>query len=125
MQIQLEGNLTAPRRAREFVHEHWQSVSADYVAATEADVTLVASELVTNAVQAGAREITVQIRAAGAWVELRVSDDAEGWPIQKRSDHDDVRGRGLFITAQLAAQWSATEHPAGKTVTAAWARKTR
>lgn len=121
MQLQLEGSSAAPRRARQFVQEHWQSMVAD-VATTQADVALVASELVTNAVEAGARRITVQIRATTTRVELSVSDDAGGWPMEQHPDPRDARGRGLLITTRLTDRWTATQDATGKTVTATWSR---
>lgn len=123
MEIELEGTLDAPLAARRFVQEHWEAMAANDVSATEADATLVVSELVTNAVQAGAARITVQIRTEDGWLALRVIDDAEGWPEEHHSELDDVRGRGLFITAQVADRWTATELPGGKAVLAAWERR--
>ena len=122
MRIQLDSSPTAPREARRFIHKHWQSAFAG-AATTEADVVLVVSELVTNAVEAGARHLVLEIRAEAAYVELVVSDDAEGWPREQRPDPDDARGRGLFITTQLATHWNAIKDPRGKTITALWARE--
>lgn len=123
MEIELEGTVAAPLAARRFVQEHWRSLTAGEVAASEADAALVVSELVTNAVQAGAAHITVQIHVEEGSVALRVIDDAAGWPEEHHSEVDDVRGRGLFITAQVADHWTATRLAVGKAVSAAWERR--
>lgn len=123
MQIELDGTVGAPLAARRFVQEHWESVAPDDIAATEADAALVVSELVTNAVQAGAEHITVQIQAEEGWLALRVIDDAGGWPVEHHSDVDEIHGRGLFITAQVADRWTATELQVGKAVSAEWERR--
>lgn len=124
MRLQLESSPTAPREAREFIRENWQSLF-DGVSTTEADVVLVASELVTNAVEAGARHLVLEIRVESTYVELIVSDDAEGWPREQNPDPEEARGRGLFITTQLASHWNAIKDPTGKTITALWSRQAK
>lgn len=122
MKIELDSGPTAPRQARRFIQEQWPSMFAG-ASTTEADVVLVASELVTNAVEAGARHVTIQIDVQDTQVALSVSDDARGWPTQRRPSPDDARGRGLIITTQLTTHWKATESATGKTITATWERQ--
>jgi anti-sigma regulatory factor (Ser/Thr protein kinase) len=84
------------------------------------DVLHVESELVTNAVRAGATAIGVELRATAGHVVLDVSDDAEGWPATRQPAWDEPGGRGLAIVEDVADEWHTTTLAAGKRVTASW-----
>lgn len=83
------------------------------------DLTLAATELLTNAVRAGASTVDVALHADRGHIDLQVTDDAPGQPQQLRPGILDVHGRGLQIVAALAAQWGHRPKDDGKTV---WAR---
>lgn len=120
MRIHLAGDLAAPSIARQFVHDQLALAPEALGFQLKDDVVLVASELVTNSVQAGAQDITVQILVAENRIELQVSDDGQGWPTPHAAEPHDVRGRGLAITEALADDWKASEHFPVKTVSATW-----
>jgi anti-sigma regulatory factor (Ser/Thr protein kinase) len=120
MMIRLAGDLAAPSIAREFVHDQLTLAPEALGAQLKDDVVLVTSELVTNSVQAGAQDITVQIRVEENRIELEVSDDGAGWPTPHAARPHDVRGRGLAITEALTHDWSISEHLPVKTVSATW-----
>jgi len=120
MQLRLDADLKAPGLARAFVQAHFNSTSHPNHSPLQVDVTLIVSELVTNAVQAGARNIIVQIESGGGRLNLQVTDDAEGWPELHHPEPDDVRGRGLSITTALADEWNTTKQGTQKVVSASW-----
>jgi len=85
------------------------------------DVTLVASELVTNVVQ--------HTNAGGlmeAWGDdpfvLNVTDFGTALP-SSQAEADDQGGRGLHIIEELADDWGTTPHEHGKTVWATFDRE--
>jgi anti-sigma regulatory factor (Ser/Thr protein kinase) len=83
------------------------------------DVVLVVSELVTNAVRAGASTVRVGLEDTGATVVVRVNDDAEGWPEPRSAGIHDVGGRGLPLVSALSETWGVRLADAGKLVWAA------
>ena len=83
------------------------------------DLELAATELVTNAVRAGAHRIEVELQIVSTQLELRISDDGPGVPAAKQPSLDRVDGRGLHIVAALADDWGYTLNVVSKTV---WAR---
>jgi len=88
---------------------------------------LVASELVTNAVQASKR---LRLRADLAMVPvirlwlvsdqismvIRVWDGNDEMPVRRDADPDDIAGRGLMIIDSLAKDWGAYRKADGKVV---------
>lgn len=119
MKTTLVADVGAPSRARE--HVAAQLEKATLPAGVQADkVVLVASELVTNAVQAGASAVEVTVRVAGGRLDLVVNDDAEGWPTPTSAATDDTAGRGLSIVEKMADTWEVTPSRHGKAVTARW-----
>ncbi len=78
---------------------------------------LVTSELVANAVDVAAGEITVTIRYLGACLRVEVQDHGYGMPeIQHPSPADATGGRGLLIVDQLADDWGVQPFLPGKIV---------
>lgn len=73
-------------------------------------------------VRAGAATIDVQVDADAKQVEVRVTDDAAGWPTARSASVDDLDGRGLSIIEHLVDDWRITAHDTGKSVTATWFR---
>ncbi|MBN9620104.1 MAG: ATP-binding protein [Actinobacteria bacterium] len=88
-----------------------------------ADVVLVASELVGNAVvHAAARhhdnlDVTWELEADA--VVIRVRDGSADVPEVRRPDSTEASGRGLAIVAALARDWGVRRDASGKQV---WAR---
>ena len=85
------------------------------------NIELVLSELITNAMQAGSTQISVEVLLHCDRVVLSVTDDAPGWPEPRNAADADSGGRGLAIIAALAHDWGITATPndqagTGKTV---------
>jgi two-component sensor histidine kinase len=84
------------------------------------NVLLVVDELVTNAVQAGASAVEVDLAAVPRRLDLVVTDDAGGWPTPRAATDEDVSGRGLAIVGLLSDRWTVAALQLGKSVTATW-----
>jgi anti-sigma regulatory factor (Ser/Thr protein kinase) len=115
---------TAPACAR----GHVRAVAHEWGLPDLADTAeLVASELVTNAVQASQR---LRLRADLAVVPvirlglvsdqisvvIRVWDGNDEMPVRRDADPDDLGGRGLMIIDSLAKDWGAYRKANGKVV---------
>jgi anti-sigma regulatory factor (Ser/Thr protein kinase) len=115
------GDSSSPAAARGFARQ----VLAEPPAATSPDlhddVELVVSELVTNAVRAGATSITVEVELEAGRVLIRVRDDARGWPAARDADLLDPGGRGLPLVGAVSANWGVHEAPAAGGGKVVWA----
>lgn len=80
------------------------------------DCLVVVSELVTNAVRAGASVIKVRVVHRTEAVMLEVQDDANGWPVMRAPDPHATTGRGLVLLDALAASWGVRAAVRGKSV---------
>jgi anti-sigma regulatory factor (Ser/Thr protein kinase) len=94
-----------------------RSITRDSVA----DVILVASELVGNAVVhcTGAEDLDVAWDLQGDDVIVRVNDGSDDQPTPRTADQSATSGRGLAIVAAIAAEWGVQRAAHGKQV---WAR---
>ncbi|MEU8238153.1 ATP-binding protein [Actinoplanes missouriensis] len=81
-----------------------------------ADVAVVVSELVTNAVQHGAGSVVLEIEAYGDQVIVSVADGSSVVP--RRREPDGRGGRGLALIEALTRRWHVEEHQGGKRVRA-------
>lgn len=81
-----------------------------------ADVELVLSELITNAIKAGTTRVTVELRADRHSVRVRVQDDAGGRLTVRAASPTTPGGRGLPIVAALSSDWGVDETAPGKRV---------
>lgn len=84
------------------------------------DLALIASELVTNAVQhvdvdAG-REIGVTLFLSPLNIRLEVRDSGEYLPTPREPSNDEQSGRGLILVRLIANRWGFKEQVVGKTV---------
>jgi hypothetical protein len=109
--IELGPYDTAPKTVRGLVKERLPAWGlGDLVEAAE----LVASELVTNSVQAtcayttGPRlpPVRVWLLASATQVVILVWDDIAQGPVEQAAGDDDENGRGLLIVRQLSAGWN-------------------
>ncbi|WP_172803264.1 ATP-binding protein [Alloactinosynnema sp. L-07] len=105
--------------ARGFVTEALRSwsVRPDLIA----DIVLATSELVTNAIEHGQSEVTVDLRLSDGRVLLRVTDGGPGTPVALTADARSPRSRGLTIVEALSRDWGWQLAPEGKVV---WAEFT-
>jgi len=78
--------------------------------------TLVASELVTNAVLHGQAPIELRVRQTRDHVTLDVHDGTAVLPRKLRPTFDDEHGRGLQLVASLAERWGTRPLRHGKSV---------
>ena len=122
MKATLPGDLQAAAQARTFVASNLQELAVGGDVPVD-DVLIVADELVTNAVQAGATSVEVKLRTRDQRLELIVTDDAAGWPTPRPATDRDVDGRGLTIVAHLSDEWTVAGHTSGKSVIARWFSK--
>ncbi|MFF4442416.1 ATP-binding protein [Streptomyces sp. NPDC001621] len=71
------------------------------------DVTLIVSELVTNAiVHSGGAQITFTMTVRDDVLRLAVHDEMAGGPTICEADSDSERGRGLFLVGFLTEEHS-------------------
>lgn len=80
------------------------------------DVSLVVSELVTNAVRAGCDRLTVRLSIDGDRMRLAVIDDGGGTPVRQQLRGDATSGRGLAIVGALSCAWGVRRLETGKEV---------
>ena len=80
-------------------------------------VTLLTSELVTNAVVHAGSEVDVVVRLTGAVARVEVTDRSDLVPAPRHSGVEDDSGRGLALVQALARCWGTSRQPGGgKTV---------
>jgi anti-sigma regulatory factor (Ser/Thr protein kinase) len=122
MRTELPVDVHAPAAARRFVLSSVGPIDPDAAWPPVDDIVLVVSELVTNAVRAGAAGIGVELVVGDGTLELHVTDDAPGWPTMRHAEWDDLAGRGLAIVGDVVEAWHTTNFGSGKRVTATWSR---
>jgi anti-sigma regulatory factor (Ser/Thr protein kinase) len=104
--------------ARHFVREH---LSGHDLLLLVDDITLVASELTTNAVTHAGTPFTVKITAFADAVVLTVSDGSASLPRRLDALTDDDAGRGVAIIDVVSRDWGVVvDATAGKSVWAAF-----
>jgi anti-sigma regulatory factor (Ser/Thr protein kinase) len=80
------------------------------------DVTLLVSELASNAVRHAQAPFTVSVGCDGEIVRVEVADDSPQMPVPRVPTFDAVTGRGLMIVEALATSWGVEPSGSGKTV---------
>ena len=119
MKTTLTPDVSAPGQAREYLAAHLETTRLP--AGVRLDkVILTASELVTNAVQAGAAAVEINVQVTERRLDLVVTDDAGGWPTPTDASPDDIAGRGLSIVDKLSDTWDVDVRPGGKAITVSW-----
>lgn len=106
---------SSPSRARRLVEESLEPIG--WRPTRVADASLLASELVTNAVQHAHTDITLRIHAEGGRMRVEVQDAS---PVLPAMDDGPVTltesGRGLDLVERLSERWGARPCPSGKVV---------
>jgi anti-sigma regulatory factor (Ser/Thr protein kinase) len=119
VEFPLPADVRSPGRARAFVRDRWPESDDEVLD----DLTLIVSELVSNAVQHGEPEILLRMRTEPLSVDISVLDHGRDVPpgAVMAPDSSATSGRGLTIVDRLASDWGVVpfEGAPGKTV---WAR---
>jgi anti-sigma regulatory factor (Ser/Thr protein kinase) len=107
---------SAPKLARQFVAR----VTGALPGETRADTSLLASELVTNAVRYGRPEITLRVRIEPERLRVEVHDEGGPMPswMSSGAPSGQPHGRGLLIVNHLAESWgvAGSDRHSGKDV---------
>ncbi len=100
----------AARRLAQAALERWNCVGALET------ITLLVSEVVTNAVLHAGSDLSVAVRLLPATVRIEVTDDSSDPPVRRRPDPGSPGGRGLVMVEVLSRSWGVEHHGDGKTV---------
>lgn len=105
--VSLSSDTTTPQRARDFCLEYLRPLFPVGPAAIDAidDYVLVASELTSNAVRAGATMVDVTVEVHRDHIRIAAVDDAPGVPRRVAVGPDERQGRGLTIIESLSRSW--------------------
>ncbi|MDQ1356698.1 MAG: hypothetical protein QOF20_557 [Acidimicrobiaceae bacterium] len=103
-------SLESARGAREFVRTELHEAGVDQLSDR---LSLIASELVTNAIVHAGSDIEVRIVIDLRDVVLEVIDEAEGRPRPIPPSNSETSGRGLILVDALADAWGVTEVEGG------------
>jgi DNA-binding NarL/FixJ family response regulator len=98
----LSADPASARVARRFVRDALAATDSEDV---EETVTLLVSELVTNAVIHGGGEVEVLVRLLPASVRVEVMDASATAPVPRAAADEDTSGRGLTLVESLARRW--------------------
>jgi anti-sigma regulatory factor (Ser/Thr protein kinase) len=79
-------------------------------------VTLVANELLANAIVHAHSAPVLSLTEAGSDLMLRVADDSPSLPVARSAVPDETGGRGLMLVEALADQWGCEPSSSGKVV---------
>jgi anti-sigma regulatory factor (Ser/Thr protein kinase) len=117
VEIPLPADVRAPGEARNFVRTRWPELDEDVLD----DVTLIVSELVSNAVQHGEPDIVLRMLVEPFSVDVSVLDHGSQVPPAtiRVPAESATSGRGLSIVDRLASDWGVEPLDGGKQV---WAR---
>ena len=80
------------------------------------DASLLATELLSNAVRHGTGLVTLRVEVEDGVVHVGVHDDSAGVPVVESSDPTSLGGRGMFIVECVADDWGSDPDDLGKTV---------
>jgi len=111
---QMAGEPASAGSARRFVAETLQR----WDAANDLDtVSLLVSELVSNAIVHAQSDFEVSVLLRGHTIRIEVDDQSDAPPVPRDADIDDDSGRGMALVEALAIGWGVTERDgSGKTV---------
>jgi anti-sigma regulatory factor (Ser/Thr protein kinase) len=114
LSLSLDGRAAdRPRVARRWVAARCAELHLDLDAT---DLTLLVSELVTNACVHGAEPIRVRLDVDEGRVRVEVEDGSPMMPVVRQPDGFSTIGRGLLIVESLSRAWGAERVGAGKVV---------
>jgi two-component sensor histidine kinase len=106
LSLSLSRELSAPAAARRAIEHRFDQLSSERVA----ELALVVTELVSNAVKYGRGAITLKIHHDNEVVRGEVIDEGGGFEREVRErGPEDVSGRGLFVVEALCSRWGIHE----------------
>ena len=111
-----DGALTLRRHPSEVVRgrKHVRAACSRYDGDVADVATLLASELITNALRHGTGEITVLVTPVRGAVRVDVADESPVPPRARNARWEDEGGRGLLIVERLATTWGMEPLPQGR-----------
>ena len=110
----LPNDLRAPREARLAISQFLTRAGLPQLVD---DAQLLASELVTNAVQHACGPIKVRASLSEGFVRIEVSDSATATaPARRRAAPTDEGGRGMELVEKLSVRWGWKVTPENKVV---------
>lgn len=110
----LTDSATACADGRRFVADHLSR--CDVPTQTIDEVTLLTSELITNAIRHAPPPLCLQISVTGDVVRVQVHDSDPAAPVLTRPDFNSVGGRGMWLIDTMATRWGFYEQQPGKEV---------
>lgn len=115
--IDLPPTTQAPRAARRLLHETlaaWQWGDDE----RRAEAVLLASEIVTNAIDHvdGEASLQFEVTRSDGWLRVSVADKSSVQPILRELSHTERRGRGIALVAAISQRWGSEDHAGGKRV---------
>jgi anti-sigma regulatory factor (Ser/Thr protein kinase) len=90
--------------------EAWDLPGMDY------DVSVVLSELVTNAILHARTQVVVRLSYDGSVVRLEVEDGSPDAPVARRPSARATTGRGMLLVGSLSTGWGCSLTRGGKVV---------
>lgn len=106
------GDVSSVSAARHFCSDQFTESAPEGTSLGLDALELIASELVTNAVVAGASEVRVELSRHATAIRIVVHDDAPGLPEARQAELTDEHGRGLAFVAAFATRFG-TEGTSG------------
>jgi anti-sigma regulatory factor (Ser/Thr protein kinase) len=100
-EVRFPGRANAVAQVRRMIAETLPNLDP----AIAESVTLMASELATNAVQCADTDFTVTIERLPRRIRVAVSDLGPGEPIMRAPTPTEPTGRGLHIVDRLSDSW--------------------
>lgn len=82
------------------------------------DAIMLASEIVTNAVEHAGSEtsLVLELAQSGRWLRVSLADNSSVRPMVQEMDHRRRRGRGMQLVENIAQRWGVDHLPDGKRV---------
>jgi DNA-binding NarL/FixJ family response regulator len=110
--LDLAGSASSAAQSRRFVRELLADADRDLVA----DVELLVSELVTNAVTHTEAEPRLEIHILRDRIRVEVYDDDPTMPRERVPEARELGGRGLGFVHRLSSRWGSEPAGSGKVV---------
>ncbi len=79
-------------------------------------LTLLTSEVVTNAILHGGSDIDLVLERQDSAIRVEVADTSPQVPVARQLDTSSIGGRGIPLLDSLAGGWGVIEHDTGKIV---------